>query len=445
LQSAIAIALAVASCCSLSAADLVDLRPPTEAGGYRQVRVIVEVEGKLKLNADGQEVKHLPIKAQAELNYVERVLSQTKQWSDLRLIRSYQSAEAKLRLRDAEIENRLRDDRRIIVVQSDSKRAVQFSPLGPLKREELELLEAPASGIAPEALLPPRVVKVEGQWQLADETVARLLGLEAISQQSLVCTLSSVKEGLAVVGIEGKVAGAAAGVSSDIELKAKLNFDVRKRAVTWLTMACKENRAIGHAQPGFEVVTTLRMVTAPAKAVTELSDKSLAALPLKAESGQLLLDLTSESAGFQLHHDRRWQAMVEQHDVTILRLIDRGDLIAQCNLSPLPSQSKEEQLTLEAFQDDVKRTLGKSFGQIAEASEETTSGGIRLMRVVVSGSAGELPIQWMYYHLADEHGHRAALVFTIEATLVERFAQIDRELVTGFHFLADKQPTPAEN
>jgi hypothetical protein len=65
--------------------------------------------------------------------------------------------------------------------------------------------------------------------------------------------------------------------------------------------------------------------------------------------------------------------------------------------------------------------------------------------VTVSGAVGELPIQWTYYHAFDNKGHRASLVFTIEGNLVERFAQIDRELVSGFRFLPDQQPTPALN
>jgi hypothetical protein len=63
--------------------------------------------------------------------------------------------------------------------------------------------------------------------------------------------------------------------------------------------------------------------------------------------------------------------------------------------------------------------------------------------VTVAGATGELPIQWTYYHLSDDHGHRVSLVFTIEGNLVERFAQIDREFVSGFRFLPDKKPTPA--
>lgn len=429
---------------SRAASDLVDLRPPTQAGGYRTTKVVVEVEGKLKLNPDGKEVQHLPLKASAELHYSERVLAQSKQWTEVKLARSYLSAQATLKLRESELPNSLRPERRLIVVESGSKSAQHFSPVGPLTREELELIETAAGGLALESLLPPRVIKIGGNWQLADATVARLLGLETVNKQDCVLTLDSAKDNLAVVSLAGKVAGAVGGVSSDIELKGKLNFDLRQRAVTWLTLACRENRDIGHAQPGFEVLTTLRLVSAPTKPIAELSDKALAGLPLAAGPGTTLLELTADSARFQLLHDRRWQVMVERHDATILRMVDRGDLVAQCNLSPRPPLGKGEQLTLTGFQDDVKRVLGQNFEQIVAGGEEVEN-GIRILRVVVAGKTGELPIQWTYYHLSDDHGHRAALVFTIESNLVERFPQIDRELVSSFRFLADKLPTPALN
>jgi hypothetical protein len=435
----------VLSAPALAASDVVDFRPAAQMGSYRQAKVVVEVEGKLKLNADGQEVKHLPLKVQGELNYVERVLSQSKQWSEARLVRSYQSAQAKIRLHESDLTNELRPERRIIAVESNAKDSVLFSPQGPLTREELDLIAAPGSGLALEALLPPRATKVGSQWQLGEATASRLLGLEAVSQQDVVCTLDSVKDNIAIISFAGKVSGAVGGVSSDSELKGKLNFDLKQRAVTWLTLACKENRAIGHAQPGFEVVTTLRMVVAPSQPAAALSDKALAGLPLKAAGGQTLIELDSEAAGFQLRHDRRWSVMLERNDLAVLRLVDRGDLIAQCNITPRSPLAKDEQLSMEGFQDDVKRVLGKNFEEMVEATEESGDNGLHVLRVVVAGKVGELPIQWTYYHLSDDKGHRASLVFTLESSLLDRFAHIDRELIGNFRFLPDKQPTPASD
>ena len=188
--------------------------------------------------------------------------------------------------------------------------------------------------------MPSGTTKIGGQWPLTDTVVARLLNLEAISQQDVACTLDSVKDNVAIISLAGKVSGAVSGVSSDIELKGKLNFDLSQRAVTWLTLAAKENRAIGHAQPGFDVLTKFRMVSAPTKPIDELSDKALASLKLEPEAAQSLIELNSDAGGFQLLHDRRWSVMLERGDLAVLRLVDRGDLIAQCNITPLAALAK---------------------------------------------------------------------------------------------------------
>jgi hypothetical protein len=174
----------------------------------------------------------------------------------------------------------------------------------------------------------------------------------------------------------------------------------------------------------------------------DLSDKALAGLTLKPEGGHTLIELNSEAGGFQLIHDRRWSVMLERSDITVLRLVDRGDLIAQCNVTPRPSLGRDEQVSMDAFQDDVKRVLDQNFEEIVEASQETDDSGLHLLRVVVAGKVGELPIQWTYYHLSDDKGRRASLVFTMESSLLERFVHIDRELIGNFRFLEEKQPTP---
>src|SRR5439155_5456927 len=179
------------------------------------------------------------------------------------------------------------------------------------------------------------------------------------------------------------------------------------------------------------------------KRVDELGDKALAGLTLQPEAAQTLIELNSDAGGFQLLHDRRWSVMLERGDLTVLRLVDRGDLIAQCNITPLAPLAKDQQLSMEGFQADVKRVLGKNFQEMIEATEEVGENGLRALRVVVAGTVGELPIQWTYYHLSDDSGRRASLVFTIESGLLSRFAHVDRELIANFRFLDRKQPTPA--
>jgi hypothetical protein len=435
---------AVCSCASLSppacANEPIDLRPQPRSG-TTQVRALIASEGKLKLNADGQEVKHVAVKADAELTYVERLLEQRNHSSDFRAGRLYQTAQARLTLNGSEVENKLRPERQLIIVESNAQHGQLFSPRGPLTREEIELVNVPASEIVPEALLPEKRIAVGDDWKLVDTTAARLLGFDLVSEQDLVCTLDSVKDEVAVISLKGKVAGAVEGVSSDVELKGKLNFDLRKRSISWLTLAFRENRAIGHAQPGFEVLTTVRMVFGPSTS-QELSDAVLAKEKLRSDSALTRVELRSELGGFTIMHDRRWRVMVERGDLTVLRLIDRGDLIAQCNITPRPPLDNRETVTIEAFQDDVRRVLGKNAEQIVEAGEEHGEGR-QILRVVVAGKVGDVPIQWTYYHVAEAGGRRASLVFTIESSLLERFASIDRDLLDSFQFLSENDPLPA--
>lgn len=421
-----------------------EMRSDQKLDSHQQAKVVVQVEGQLKLNADGSEVKRLPVKVDADLHYIERTLALGSGFADSRVVRSYRQAEAKIQLKDSKLTNTVREERRLIGVESNEKSATTFSPLGPLTRDEIDLVEVPGSSLSLAALLPEKAVEIGDTWTHPDWVIARLLNLDAVNQQDITSKLTDVKDQVAIVAFEGKVAGAVGGVSSDFELKGKLNFDFGKKAVTWLALAFKENRAIGHAQPGFEVITQVRMISAPCAAAEEVSDKSLGSLPTEATGGATLVEFAAEKADFELLHDRRWRVMVDRHDVTLLRLVDRGDLVAQCNISQRPSLPKGEYLRLEVFQADVQKALGKSFGQIVDASQESSDTGLRVLRVTASGATGELPIQWTYYHLTDEAGHRASLVFTIEGNLVERFAQIDRELISGFRFLQERAPTPAE-
>lgn len=423
----------------------VDLRPSTAWEGPRRVRAVIQLEGKLKVNADGQGVRHVPLKGQAEWDYTQRVLAQAEQWLRVQLVRQYHTARSEMTLHRSPLSQALREERRLIVVDGRSDQAVLFSPQGSLTAEELDLIDGVAAGLALEALLPPRLILPGGQWTVRDAAVARLMGLEAVTTQDVTFTLQAVEEGVAIIALEGKVSGAVGGVSSDMELKGKMNYDLRRRLVTWLALAYREDRAIGHAQPGYEVVATVRMALAPVASSAGLSDQALAGLPLKADPATTLIEFSSPGGGFQIAHDRRWRVMLDRPDLTVLRLVDRGDLIAQCNIAPRPPLPAGQRLTLAAFQDDVRRALGRQFEQIVEAQEETDDSGLVVLRVLVAGVAGEIPIQWTYYHLSDVQGRCATLVFTLESSLIERFAALDRELIASFRFWDPPQPTPAGN
>lgn len=433
-----------------SSAESWDLTHQSRVGETQVVKAVVEVTGDLKLNSDGTKVERLPIKVTAELDYVQRLsttsgIPGSKTAADGRMLRYYRGAKATMKLRDSEMQQTLSDSRRLMMADIAGDQAVLFSPAGPLTREELELVDVPASQLVTTALLPGKSVAIGDTWTYDDAIICRLLGLEAVQQQSIVAKLEKVEIGVAMIALEGKVSGAVGGVASDIELKGRANFDLGTKVVSWLVLAIRENRSIGHAQPGFEAVTKLRMVAAPAASAPEFAADQLSGLPLEPNAGSPLMLLKSERGAYELIHDRRWRTMIDRSDVTILRMVDRGDLVAQCNISRLPPLAKDKQLTMDGFQADIRRTLGKNFGEIIDATEQQTDSGLRMLRVTASGVSQELPIQWTYYNISNTDGEQLSLVVTMESKLVEKFPEVDRELTTNIRLFDLPKPTPSLN
>ena len=95
-------------------------------------------------------------------------------------------------------------------------------------------------------------------------------------------------------------------------------------------------------------------------------------------------------------------------------------------------------ISLEDYQNDVREALGKNFGEFVEAKQSGDAAGYRVLRVVANGVAHdkstEVPIRWIYYHVADEQGRQVALTFTVEQEHLERFAEADRAIVDSLRF-----------
>ncbi len=469
----------------------VRFRKSPRADDRLQAVIKIETNGELKLNADGRKVSRSPVEAIAELAFDETLTS------DGLTLRHYTKAEATLKVGNKSFPSRLRDNRRYVAahleaiptatpettpnaapnaapdaapnaapkaapssgdspksttqeVSTAASRSLRgpgtcllYSPQGPLQRDELELLQVPGNGPPLSELLGDGELAPGDTWPIAPETLAQLLWLEAVSSSAVTAVLKSIDKSTVLISLEGAVAGAVGGVATDIDLTGKLNYDTQQQLVVWCALSLKENRSIGHAEPGFETTTQVRMAARRGEPSKLLNPSAYAGLPLKYERGQSLLEYVSTEGRFQMLLDRRWRLMVDRHDLTVLRLVDRGDLVAQCNASRLPALAPGKELPLDELQEDIRQSLGKNLRQFTEASVSRTDEGLRILRVAAVGEAAEIPVQWNYYHLSNEKGQRLALVFTLESEQLERFAEIDRPLAASLTFLEDPEPTAA--
>lgn len=396
----------------------------------RSVTCRLSVTGELRTNPSGSGVRRIPLKADGEVTYEEKTIGDG---TPTRTARYYERATATIDAGNRAHAPQLRSDQQLMFAELNGDSSTIYSPRGPLFRTELDLVDLPGSSIVLPMLLPQDAKKLKDRWQHDPTTMSLLLGLDAVSQTDVQSELREIRDGAAKIAISGKLSGAADGVASDVELDGEYVFDLSQRCVTSLQLTISEERSIGHVAPGFKVKAELDVALRPIVRAAHLRPEVLADIPFRTTPSAQLLQFTSETGGFELRHDRRWHVMADINKTAVLRFVDQGDLVAQCNISGLADYPAGKQLALEEFRGDIQRALGDKFSQFAEVSQEASEGR-RVLRVVAVGIVSELPIQWVYYHVSNDAGRRVAAVFTLETEFAERVRGPEDELIGSLRF-----------
>ena len=424
---------------SLPAAPVV-LTSAAKPGTLSEVKASLEVGGNLNVNEQGK-VKPLKMSVVANMEYSERMLAAPD--ANRRSIRHYRRAEAAIKVDSAAMQPMLRPERRLITTAWDGQVLSTYSPNGSITRDELDLVELPGSSLLVEQLLPQKPVSPGDTWQHSEQLMAAILGLDAVSASDVQSVVSSLDEETALMELGGVVHGAVSGVATEIELKARYSFDRKVQRVTKLTLLIKEKRSIGHVGPGLDVTARLQLAVSPISKVAELTDAALSGLPEEPSPELLMLGFESPSHGFRFGYDRRWHVITDEAEQLVMRLIDKGELVAQCNVAIPAKTEPGKPISLARFQADIQQTLGKAFGRFVNASEGTTPGGHTIYRVTAVGEVSELPIQWNYHYIAGPHGGQVVFAFTIEGQLVEGFGQSDLNLTGTVEFVESQKPATA--
>jgi len=414
------------------------LRSARAQGGIDLVQAVLEVGGDLTMVEQGEESRE-KMGVVAKFVYDEKSLrppSRTGQ--PMRAVRYYHQADGEIQSGEFTYKPRLREERRLIGVEIDGPDVTLFSPEGTLTSEELELIDVLANTLVLDRLLPDKPLPVNGQWEHPDDLIAALLGLDAVSEGNVKSVLSGVADGKARLEISGRVAGSENGVSTELELKGKYHFDLKAQRITWFGILVQENRSVGHVDTGFDVVARLQMKITPGRKSDPLSETALAGLSLEPTPELTRLTYEPPQAKWRLAHDRRWFLVTEEGSQAVLRLVDGGEKLAQCNIALLPQNADATQLTLEQFQEDVVRALDKSFEKLLRASQRHSEADYRVFQVVAEGASSEIPMQWIYYLVTDQQGRRVVLAFVLETQMLDRFRAADEPLVATLRLTEPK-------
>lgn len=439
----------------VKADDAVQLRPSADLSLFR-VRTELDVKGNADLPRNPlisrERQRQLPIQSEAVFDYEERYRRPAGAVVGSPVTaceRYYLEGERTSVVADERQQVSIRDAVRRVIVRRDTLPEVIYAKGDYFTHDELQLLHVPASSAAVDELLPEMAVRKGSKYSVDGEALWSLLNLSVVDACDVQAEVVDITDSFARIELRGKVEGAVEGVTTVIRLLGKLTFDRRQRVSTWLAMALHETREIGNAEPGFDVTATIKMLRKPLIEPARLQDTpSPIQFTSEVPPQRLLINISSDELGFSALMDRRWRMMRDIPGSAVMRMIDHDRSIAQCVFRSPAKLEPGRHRTLEAFQDDVRQTLGDQLREVLKADQRLTDSGLRALTVTAQGEAEGVPVLWILLHLSDDSGRRLLATFTMDGDSVDAFSGSDVQLANSLRLVTPSRepadPAPEE-
>lgn len=412
---------------SAIAQDKTLLQNSHKVGDGWHLALDMKLTGKIKLR-DGDKVTSLDLKAGAKHEFEERVLT-VSSGKPTSVGRYYSTAKADITLQEKTISKTLRSDRRFQAAHLGETGTVTYSPVGPLTDEELELTGEHLDVLALHGVLPNKEVTVGDTWEIPLSVVQALAGVDAIIKAKLECKFDKVERGYAVLTITGDMEGINKGATLKASMAAGLVYNLEAKHFTGCTWRYRENKDQGPLNPAVEVETEISATWKHGLALTEVTDGKAATIPTTPPPALLMLEFRDAANRFSFNYERNWGVVTKTDKQTVLRLLDRGELIAQMNLTPMEAAKPGDHLSLDAVEKLIHEAPGYQLDKVLEKTSVDAAPGCWIGKVSTTGTASDLPIQQIAYLVAGPRGDQVLLSFTVETEQAGKLAGRDLSLV----------------
>ena len=438
----------------------VDAAPP--AALPLRCRVKLDVTGELIAPAgrDAPPIRR-PITVDARFDFEETAVREAAVPT---VSRTYTDAVAALQIGGEEVVTSLANDARRLLVVRQGTTPEPYLEDAFLTAAERDLLSLPFDAVLLDDLLPRAAVAVGEAWEVAADLAAGLLAIDTIESGTIKARLEEVTDGRGRMTLSGSVEGWVDGVPARLTVSGGCAAPAREvdadaadsQAPAWrieprvdhVSVVIRERRQAGHVAPGLDVEA--RLVVARSPAAGTGSGQQRLAVHERAATGKNIQDTTviqdvtmetrrrgpgrpgrvwhRDAAGrFDLVHDARWRTVEDGSTGLVMRLVDRGALVGQCSV--VAGVAGDAPPTIADVRSDIERSLAGQVTGIDEATEEERADGVRIVRVVSSGAAAGLPFTWIQSVLVGTNGGRVDVTCMVQASMRERFADADRDLV----------------
>ncbi|MEM9940286.1 MAG: hypothetical protein AAF939_01775 [Planctomycetota bacterium] len=426
-----------------SATEKYDLRADFSTQTQQRISTNFEHKGDVVVIAEDEEnpIKFLPYAFSAKSNYYQRMTGTTQ------AIRYFDKASGKIRLGGGKTAPSLGESNRYVIARLKKEqgyRVEMASITDMLSPAELEIVDQPADPLTISKLLFKKSVQEGQSWKPDNLALAKFLGVREVKKSSVKLTAKKMNANSARVYISGTVDADVYDVESFMKISGLFVVDRKQNVLTTMKLTIEENRKPGQIEPGFEGKVSMDMRITSEASSAKLSDESLAKISSQNKIKQRI-KLESQAIGYRLQFDPRWKVIASDEEAALLRLMDRGQLLAQCNFVILPQRSRNQLISLEDYKQQVQRIAeSDDNAEMKTANSRVSPTGNRVSQVVVRGIEQGLPIQWIYYHIGNSDGRQLTLVFTMDAEVADRVAGFANRIVDEFDFIQPKKKIAAK-
>jgi len=416
------------------------LTESVKAGDCFRLHLEMSLTGAIKVSRDAKPVS-LPLTAKATHEFPERVLVVGDNGLVEKSVRVYETATATITV-DRDPESRsLRKARQLIVAQRPRDQATTYAPGGPLTRAELELVGDHFDTLCLTGLLPGKDVAVGDTWKVNSSVAQALAHFDGLTDQDLTCKLEEVKGNVARVSVTGPANGIELGARVKLKINAAYRFDLAVKRLTWLEWKQEDDRDQGPASPALTATSTTTVTRQVIERPDALADVALVSVPpdFKVPETLLLVEYRHPKGKFELNHAREWQLVGEPQERLVLRLMERGDFVAQATITPWPAAEKGKHLSPDEFKAAIAEAPGWEAEKELQAGEVPAAEGHWTYRVSLLGKTDGVAVLQNFYLVAGPNGDQVVVAVTLNPKKTEQLGSRDLSLAGSIEFPSQKK------
>ncbi len=413
--------------------DKVALKANIQKNSQWQIAMQMKVKGNIVMKS-GDKTTTIEIGANAEHRFAEQTLT-VLGGTPTSMARFYDVAKADIVFNNGQPRQRtLRTDRRFQVAKATAEGTTVYSPVGPLTRDELELTGDHLDTLAIHGTLPNKEVAVGEEWDIAIPTVQALADLDGVTESKIKGKLAQVNNQIALIHVIGSVDGIQHGSEIKVTIAAVLEYSLADERLLRSEWKQREDRAQGPVnQASFlESITSVQWTYGqPSK---ELTPALIATIPDEPNSGHLMLTYRDEQGRFSFLHERNWYLVAQTNEFTVMRQMDRGELISQLNITPWKMAKPGQHMEPSEVEKHIAQAPGFKLQSVAQQGELPGQPGYWLYRLSAVGEADGLPLMQNAYAISGPRGDQVMFTFTTEVSHVEKLGTKDQSMVKTVEF-----------